>query len=220
MIGMAAFRAWRPARRALTSILPEVPEPVGRKLCVANGVLDVFVPKIMLEGARVVAVIGEFEAAGMAQHVRVHAKRHFRNLPKPRDHSVEPSRAHRCSTLAQEYVPARLLLALKAAQGTQFCPGQRVNGGDAILGPGDVQPSMDEIDLLPAQGAQLGGSQSMSEGQKDHGRIPMAMPVVAGRFHQPLNFSLGKIFADAIMAVRKPAIGNCSLNSVWREGAR
>jgi hypothetical protein len=95
-----------------------------------------------------------------------------------------------------------------------------VNGGDAILGPGDVEPGMDEIDLLPAQGAQLGGSQSMSEGKEDHGRIPMAMPVVAGRFYQPLNFSLGKIFADAIMGVGKPANGNCSLNSVWRHGTR
>ena len=41
---------------------------------------------------------------------RVHAKRHLRSLPKPRDHSAEASRAHRRSPLAQEYVPARLLL--------------------------------------------------------------------------------------------------------------
>ena len=110
----------RPASRALTSILPEIPEPVGRKLCVPNRVLDVFVPKIVLQGARVVAIIGEFEAAGMAKHVWVHAKRHLRSLPKPRDHSAEASRAHRRSPLAQEYVPARLLLALKATQGAQF----------------------------------------------------------------------------------------------------
>ncbi len=55
-------------------------------------------------------------------------------------------------------------------------------------------PAREKIDLLPAQGAQLGGSQSMSEGQEDHGRIPMAMPVVAGRFYQPLNFSRAGLF--------------------------
>jgi hypothetical protein len=51
---------------------------------------------------------------------RVHAKRHLRSLPKPRDHSAEASGAYRRSPLAQEYAPARLLLALKATQGAQF----------------------------------------------------------------------------------------------------
>jgi hypothetical protein len=37
-------------------------------------VLDVLVAKVVLQGAGVVAIIGEFEAAGMAQHVRMHGK--------------------------------------------------------------------------------------------------------------------------------------------------
>jgi hypothetical protein len=45
-------------RRA--SILPEVPEPFTGKLGVPNGVLDVLVPEVVLQGPRVSAVIGEF----------------------------------------------------------------------------------------------------------------------------------------------------------------
>jgi hypothetical protein len=47
------------------SILPEVPEAGWRKLGVPNRVLDVLVPEVVLRGARVMAVIGEFEAAGV-----------------------------------------------------------------------------------------------------------------------------------------------------------
>jgi hypothetical protein len=48
------------------------------------------------------------------------------------------------------------LLALEAAQGTQFGAGEQ---------PRDVQPGMGEINLLPAQGAQFGRSQAVPERQ-------------------------------------------------------
>jgi len=44
---------------------------VGRKLGVADRVLDVLVPEVVLQGARIVAVVGQLEPAGMAEHVRV-----------------------------------------------------------------------------------------------------------------------------------------------------
>jgi hypothetical protein len=56
---------------------------------------------------------------------------------------------------------------------------------------------MDEIDLLPAEGAQLGGSQPVPEGQQDHGCIPMPLPVPARRLHEPLDLSLGEVLAGA-----------------------
>ena len=51
--------------------LPEVLEPVGGELGVAGGVLDVAVAEPFLDGAGIVLAMGEGEAAGMAQHVRV-----------------------------------------------------------------------------------------------------------------------------------------------------
>ena len=44
------------------SVFPEVVEAIGGELSVEHGVLDVFVPEIVLDGTGVLAVIGEFEA--------------------------------------------------------------------------------------------------------------------------------------------------------------
>jgi hypothetical protein len=48
-------------------------------------VLNVLVPEIVLEGARVVAVICELEPTGMAKHVRVDRKWHLGGLAEPLD---------------------------------------------------------------------------------------------------------------------------------------
>jgi hypothetical protein len=53
-------------------ILPEVFEPVRRQGRVADGGHDRPVAEIGLNGASVVAVIGELEPAGMSQHVGMH----------------------------------------------------------------------------------------------------------------------------------------------------
>ena len=42
-----------------TLISPEVPEPLGRKLGVPNGVLDVLVPEVVLQAARIDALVGQ-----------------------------------------------------------------------------------------------------------------------------------------------------------------
>src|SRR5262249_50326888 len=68
--------------------LPEVLEPIWCQLRVAHGVLDVLVPEVMLQRPRVVAVIGKFEPAGVAEHVRMHAEWHFGGLSEPRNHPV------------------------------------------------------------------------------------------------------------------------------------
>ena len=54
------------------SVVPEVLEAGRRQLGVAHRVLDVLVAEIGLQGPRVEAVIGELEAAGVSQHVRMH----------------------------------------------------------------------------------------------------------------------------------------------------
>ena len=56
-------------------------EPVGGKLGISHRVLDALVPEVVLQRARVVTVVCQFETAGMAEHVRVHAKRHLGAFP-------------------------------------------------------------------------------------------------------------------------------------------
>ena len=47
-----------------SSVPPKVFEPVGRHFGIPDRV-----PKVVLQGARVVAIVGQLEPAGMAKHV-------------------------------------------------------------------------------------------------------------------------------------------------------
>jgi len=60
-------------------ILPEVFEAVRRQGRVADRGHDRSVAEIGLDGASVVAVVGELEPAGMPQHVGMHEEREFRS---------------------------------------------------------------------------------------------------------------------------------------------
>src|SRR5262249_24068889 len=70
--------------------------------------------------------------------------------------------------------------------------------GSALLNPADVQHGVFEVDLLPAQVHQLGGPQTMPEGQQDHGGVAMAPAVVPGSLNQPLDLALGQVLAGTI----------------------
>ena len=59
----------RCSRPEVRSAPPKVLEPVGRHVGVLDRVLDVPVPEVVLQRPRVVAIVGEPEAAGMAKHV-------------------------------------------------------------------------------------------------------------------------------------------------------
>src|SRR6476469_4566933 len=55
---------------------PEVLEPVRRQLGVAHRVLDVAVTEVSLQRSRIVALVGQRKATGVAQHVRMSRRRH------------------------------------------------------------------------------------------------------------------------------------------------
>jgi hypothetical protein len=57
---------------------PERFEPLRGHLRVPHGMLDVPVPEVVLEGARVLAVVGQLEAAGVPEHVRIHREADLR----------------------------------------------------------------------------------------------------------------------------------------------
>src|SRR5215472_10409129 len=87
-----------------SSVSPKVLEPVGSHFGVPNGVLDVLVPKVVLQGARVVAIVGELEPAGMAKHVRVDREWHLGGLTDALNEPVETDGTDRPAALGNEYV--------------------------------------------------------------------------------------------------------------------
>ena len=85
-IRCSASRRWRGR-----SIPPEILEAARRRLGVAHRVLDVAVPEVRLQRAGIDAVIGQLEAAGVAQHVRMHFDAQSRCNAKPRHHLRKPA---------------------------------------------------------------------------------------------------------------------------------
>jgi hypothetical protein len=68
-----------------SSVPPKVLEAVGRHFGVPDRVLDVLV----LQGPRVVPVIGQLEPAGMAKHVRVDREWHLGDLAEALNEPME-----------------------------------------------------------------------------------------------------------------------------------
>jgi hypothetical protein len=68
-----------------SSVPPKILESIGRHFGVLDRVLDVLVAQVVLQGPRVVAVVGQLEPAGMAKHVRVDREWHLGGLPEALD---------------------------------------------------------------------------------------------------------------------------------------
>jgi hypothetical protein len=65
-----------------SSAPPKVLESVRRHVGVPDRVLNVLVPEIVLQGPGVMAIIGQLEPAGMAEHVRVDREWHLGGPPR------------------------------------------------------------------------------------------------------------------------------------------
>jgi hypothetical protein len=103
-------------KKGRRSIAPEILETSRRQLGVAHRVLDVLVSQIGLKRARIDAVIGELEAAGVPQHVRVHWETESGCNAKPRDHLTKARGRERHAALGRkDKRRRRLLLALEPA---------------------------------------------------------------------------------------------------------
>src|SRR5215475_2758518 len=69
------------SRPEVRSASPKILESVGCHVGVPDRVLNVLVPEIVLQSPRVVAIVGEFEPTGVAQHVWVDREWHFAASP-------------------------------------------------------------------------------------------------------------------------------------------
>jgi hypothetical protein len=58
------------------------------------------------------------------------------------------------------------------------------------------------------------------ESHQDHGGVPVPMPIVSGRLHQPFDLALGEVLAGAIFGIRQATRRDCSLYSAWSASAR
>src|SRR5262245_42878049 len=87
-----------------SSVPPKVLEAIRRHFGVPDRVLDVLVAEVVLQGPRVVAIIGQLEPAGMAKHMRVDGEWHLGGLPEALDEPVETDGTDWPAALGNEHV--------------------------------------------------------------------------------------------------------------------
>jgi hypothetical protein len=73
-----------------------------------------------------------------------------------------------------------------------------MHAGIPALGPTHVQAPDGEVDVVPAQRNDLRGSEAMAVGYQDRRGVPMPRAVLFGGLDEPLDLSLGQIFAAAL----------------------
>src|SRR6516164_4626025 len=94
-----------------SSVPPKVLEPVGRHFGVPDGVLDVLVAEVVLQGPRVVAIVGQLEPTGVAKHVGMDREWHLGGLADTLDEPMESNGADWPAALGNEYVGVSRVIA-------------------------------------------------------------------------------------------------------------
>jgi hypothetical protein len=86
----------------------------------------------------------------------------------------------------------------------------RVCARRAVLDPADVQHGAGEVDLVPAQVADLGRPEAMPEGEQDHGGVAVTVAVALGRLDQRRDFIERQMLPCAQVGVLGSLRRNCS----------
>src|SRR5262249_47349064 len=179
-------------------ILPKVLEPVRRQGRVADRGHDRSVAEIGLDGASVVAVVGELEPAGMPQHVGMHEKREFRSHARPGNHALISGYRQRRVTPRDEDVWGGWGFAQELAQRAAFPRRYRMHARISALRPAYVQAPGGEVDVVPAQSHQLRGPETVAVSDQDSRGVPMPRAVLLGGLDEPLDLPVGEIFTAAL----------------------
>jgi hypothetical protein len=87
------------------SIPPKSLETIRRQRGVGNRVLDILMPKVVLDCAGVASIVGEFIAAGMAQHVGVNLEREAGLDAQPCDHPTKAADGECRAAFGHEHTP-------------------------------------------------------------------------------------------------------------------
>jgi len=148
-----------PSLRAPTAVKPKVFEAIGRHFGVAHRVLDVFVPEVVLQGPRVVAIVGEPEPTGVAKHVGVDRKWHLGGFADALDQAMEADGTDWPAALGNEYVSPFGVLAAQLTQSPHLVTPDGMHAGlRARRERPHRRRTADQRDELAALDAPLGHS--------------------------------------------------------------
>jgi hypothetical protein len=185
--------------RELETSHPQLLKPRRVGSGVANGVLNVAVPEIVLNQPCVCALIRESKAAGIAQHVGMDGNRQLGLLAVLAQHQVDGGAVQGPPLLTEEEPQTRGLeagsLLEPGLDGADLIPPERVRGGEADLAPGDVQQPAFDVHLLQDMPAGLRHLQPMAKCQQHETTVADFIPTALNNLREPLKFSSGEVFA-------------------------
>ena len=96
----------------------------------------------MLQGPRVVAIVGQLKPAGMAKHVWMDREWHRGGLPDALHKPVEANRTEWPAALGNEYISLSRVIAPELAKRPHLVTADRMYAGNAVLDAVNVQAAL------------------------------------------------------------------------------
>ncbi len=148
---------------------------------------------------------------------RVHGEGELGPFSHSREHLAEPSGGDRRRALGKKNVPPLRLLAVEAAKIADLGAAHRMHARHSVLDALHVEEPMRQVDLIPAQRAQLSRPQPMPVCDEDHRCV--AVPIasaLARRLPEQLDFLGCQVLARPTSRVELPPRRDCPIFGVWR----
>ncbi len=167
-----------------------------------NGVLGIAVSEVILDEPQIVASVGEVEAAGVAQHVRVD-----RRQPGPfrghGDEIIHGLARERLRALRHEEPGQRIRADGQISfDGAQLIAGDRMLDRQPVLEPADPQPRVVEVDLVAAQADRLADAQTMTKHRQNEQVIADPVAAGLGGVEQGGHFAVAQKILAPLMRIR------------------
>src|SRR5215210_2982630 len=189
---MRLLRSWAGRMRCSPVCGLSPPEPLesaAGHACVMDRVLGVAMAQVVLDEAQIVALVGQIEAARVAQHMRMD-----RAEPRPlgcrADKVVHRLARKRLAAFGDEqpWEPIRPRAEI-ALDGAQLGAGDWLLDRQAILQPLHPQPRLIEIDLVAAKANRFADAQPVAIHHQDEQVVAHAVPPDPGGVQEGLDLA-------------------------------
>src|SRR4051812_20000068 len=183
------------------SAAPEPLEPPAVSPCVVDGVSGIAVAEVVLDEAQIVPLVGEREAAGMAQRVRVHPQQ-TGTLGRCGDQVIDRLPGHGLTALGDEQPGQRVGSGSKVApDGAQLVTGDGLLDRETALEAAYPQPGAVEVEFVPAQAHGLADAQAVAVGHQQQKVVAYPVPAGLSGIEQPSHLGWRQVILGALVPV-------------------
>jgi hypothetical protein len=178
-------------------VFPKTFESVGRHFGVSDGMSNILVPEVMLQGSGVMTFISKFEAAGVSQHVRMDRKRQFGCQPRSSHKFAHIACRHGAAALRDKQIGTVGPFPPQLTQGSKLRAPQGVSRRDALFQTLDGEETCLKINLFPPQTDSLTNAKTMAVHNQQESTVSMTMATRCRGGEQRFDFSRSQIFPTA-----------------------